>query len=390
MMPGRTPEIVFLQMACTIEPSVEKKAQINTFLAQTKINWNRLYTLAERHRLTPFLYNTIQSLPEIPDKFLVALRTSYQASATDGMLKLHHYRLLDKLLADHAIDHIAYKGIYLAEHCYPNKNFRISGDLDVLVRAEDAFKTTHLLEQHQYQLSKKHTLYYEDGEQRLLTELSEISLFKLFYNDSYFNIDLHWKILCFNKDYASFDLDYIRSNKGFENEIQVVLLVTHHGVTNIWQQLYYINDLYFLLNNRTIDWSWLMQEMRRYGMERIFLVGLYWCQNIWNLALPSSVQQLVDTAVIHKLADSYEKNWESNEPVAFSKQVFNQFIYFLKAQTRFKIQAKICITFLTSRVFRASTFKIGKKLIYIPKELGFVTVFIRAIRSIYKFLPASH
>ncbi|QIP15389.1 nucleotidyltransferase family protein [Spirosoma aureum] len=390
MMPGRTPEIVLLQMACTIEPSIEKKDQINTFLAQTKINWNRLYTLAERHRLTPFLYNTIQSLPEIPAKFLAALRASYQASTTDGMLKIHHYRLLDKLLTDHAIAHIAYKGIYLAEHCYPNGNFRISGDLDVLVSVADAFKTTQLLEKHQYRLNKKHKLYYEDGEQRLLTELSEISLFKLFYNDSYFDVDLHWKILCFNKDFASFDLNYILSHKEFQNEIQVVLLVTHHGVTNIWQQLYYINDLYFLLNNRAIDWAWLMQEMHRYGMERIFLVGLYWCQKIWNLTLQTSIQQLVDTPGVHKLADSYEKNWESNEPVALSRQVLDQFIFFLKAQTRLKVQAKICITFLTSRVFRASTFKIGKKLIYIPKELGFLTVFIRALRSMYKFLPASH
>ncbi|MEI7584888.1 MAG: hypothetical protein WCJ44_19575, partial [Runella sp.] len=47
---------------------------------------------------------------------------------------------------------------------------------------------------------------------------------------------------------------------------------------------------------------------------------------------------------------------------------------------------KIYFTFFTSRVFRASTFRFGEHLLYIPQELGLITIFIRATRSIYNFL----
>ncbi|MCK8493628.1 nucleotidyltransferase family protein [Spirosoma sp. RP8] len=389
MNADHSPEIRLLQLVCTTDVPVEKKEQLTRFLSEYKLDWDRLYRLADRHRLTPFLYQSLQSLPNVPDSLVAALRTSYQVAAADNMIKLHQYRLLDKLLTDNGIAHIAFKGIYLAEHCYPVGSLRISGDLDVLVRVEDAFRTIELLRANQYELNQKHTLYYQDGEQRLLTELSEVSLFKPFFNNNYFDVDLHWKLLCFNKDYASFALDDLLAQTDYQTEVQVILLVTHHGVTNIWQQLYYINDLYFLLKDKDINWSWLLAEMRRYGMEQIFLVGLYWCQQIWKLPVPASVQTLVDAESVRQLAARYEKNWEADEPLAFSKLVLSQMAYFSKAQTQFGKRLRIFTTFGTSRVFRASTFKVGKQLIYVPKELGFVTVFVRAMRSLSRFFPAT-
>ncbi|GAB3881789.1 nucleotidyltransferase domain-containing protein [Spirosoma agri] len=388
-MAAHSPEIKVLQLACTLALSAEKKGQLIDSIAQKTLNWDRLYRLADRHRLTPFLYQAAQSLPNVPEMFLTALRSNYQTAAADSMIKRHQYRLLDKLLADNGIDHLAFKGVYLAEHCYPEGSLRISGDIDVLVRPADAFKTIQLLRKGDYELNPKQTLYCQDGEQRLLTELSEVSLFKRLFNDNYIDIDLHWKLLCFNKNYASFELDDVLSPTNVQTEMQVILLVTHHGVTNIWQQLYYINDLYFLLNDKPIDWSWLMQEMRRYGMERIFLVGLYWCQQLGHLSLPTPVQKLVAAPDIRALADAYEKNWETSEPLALSKLVLSQLRYFASAQTRFGLKAKIYATFVTSRIFRASTFKIGRRLVYVPKELGFITVFVRAIRSFCKFIPTS-
>ncbi|WP_338876488.1 nucleotidyltransferase family protein [Spirosoma sp. SC4-14] len=387
-MADRSAEIRFLLMACALELSASRKKQLGDFLAQYPLDWKRVYGLAKRHRLIPYLCRTLPALTQVNESFLQTIQNDNKLMAIDGLVKQQQYRLLDALLNKHGIGHMAFKGVYLAEHGYPDPSLRISGDIDVLVDQSLAFRAIEILQAEKYSLSPKHQLYFQDGEQKLLDDLYEVSLFKQVFNNP-IDIDLHWKILCFNKDYAGFDLSYIQSQPTHSHELQVVLLVSHHGVTNIWQQIYYINDLYFLLNGKPTDWLWLLAEMRRYGLERVFLVGLYWCQELWSLAMPETIRNLLADDAIRSLANGYEANWESDEPIEFSPLVLSQLTFFAKTQQQTRKKLKIYATFATSRVFRASTFKIGKQLVYIPREFGPITVFIRAIRSFSRFfVPA--
>lgn len=385
MKSNRSPELVLLLMACRLELQSDKKNQLINFLSANSIDWNRVYRQADRHRLIPFLYRILQQIEIVPPAFIDLLRKSCQTATIDSMIKLQQYRSVDTLLSTNSIDHIAFKGLYLSEYCYPDTSLRISGDIDILVSKDDAMSTIRLLQNNGYRLNKKHTLYVEDGEEKVLNDLYEVSLFKTLFNDNALDIDLHWNIICFNKDFATFDLRYIRSFSEYQTEVQVILLIAHHGVTNIWQKIYYINDLYFLVKDKEIDWEWLMEKMRGYGMERILLAGLGWCQQIWDLRLPQTIQQLVRSKDVEELVFEYEKNWEADTPQEFSPLVFSQFRYFSKAQSQLSKKAKIYTTFCTSRVFRASTFKVGKKIIYVPKEFGLITVFIRAVRSFMAF-----
>lgn len=387
MKSGRSPEIVVLLMACTEEVTAEKKELLSQFLSQHPVNWDRLYALANRHRIAPFLYRLIQQVPNIPAKVLADLQNDCRAIATNNLLKIHHYRQFEQLLSNAGIQHLPLKGIFLAANCYPDNGWRSIGDLDVLVRKEDALPTVHLLESQGYHTNQKHTRYQQHDERSMLTDLHEISLFKPFFNNSHFDIDLHWGVVCFNKDYKTFELNEIQARPTLSTEWQVILLVTHHGGTNIWQLIYFVNDLYFLLREKTIDWSWLMQELRRYGLETIFLAGLHWCQQIWQLPLPPSVQQLIHMEKVQGLVKAYEKNWEGAETIALSQLIMDQVTFFAKAQTQAGRQVKIGLTFFSSRVFRAATFKVGHRLFYVPKELGFITVFVRAVRSLYRLLP---
>lgn len=387
-MVGRSPEIRFLLMACALELPNERRKQLADFLSQHPINWKRVYGLAKRHRLIPYLCRTLPGISSVNESFLQTIQNENKLMAIDGLVKQQQYRLLDALLTKHGIGHMAFKGIYLAEHGYPDPSLRISGDIDVLVDQSSAFRAIEILQAEQYNLSEKHRLYFRDGEEKLLDDLYEVSLFKLVFNNP-IDIDLHWKVLCFNKDYAGFDLNYIQSQPAHTHELQVILLVAHHGVTNIWQQIYYINDLYFLLNDKPVDWSWLLAEMRHYGLERVFLVGLYWCRELWALPIPETIQKLLADETVAALASTYETNWELDEPVEFSPLVLRQLTYFASAQPQFRKKLKIYATFATSRIFRASTFKIGKRLLYIPREFGPLTVFIRAVRSFSRFfVPA--
>lgn len=380
-------EVTLLMMACSIELPAEKREKLTQFVTHQPINWNRLYALAERHRLKPFLFRSLRQIPAVSESFIATLKQDCQLTTTDNMLKIHQYHTVATLLSENGIEQIPLKGIYLAEHVYPDSGLRISGDIDLLVKPDDVFATIDLLQKHQYHLSEKQDLQWRQGEKRILSDLYEVSLFKPFFNNSQFDIDLHWKIMGFNQHYALFDLTYVQSQSAFEAERKIVLLATHHGVNNIWQQMYYINDLYFTLVKADVNWPWLLQELSRCGFKEVFLAGLYWCQQIWDLPLPLPVQDLVASARIRSLAEAYARSWEVEKPYEFSHLVLRQLTLLLTAQTSIGDRLKTCATFLTSRVFRYSLFRVGKRLIYVPKELGFITIFIRAVQSLLRFMP---
>ncbi|CCH54015.1 hypothetical protein BN8_03153 [Fibrisoma limi BUZ 3] len=388
MEPGNSLELTLLLSSCTLNPTPERTGELTNLLKQD-VDWSRLSLLADRHRVTPFLYRAFQELPGIPKPFLNDLHKVCQILATDNMIKLHEYRQVATLLANNKIDHIAYKGIDLAANHYPSSALRICGDIDILVNEVDAGKAIKLLQEHHYKLSPKHLRYWQQGERSLLTDLYEVSLFKPVLGN-HIDIDLHWTIVCFNKDFNAFRLSDFRTEHTHQTELELILLVMHHGVFNIWQRIYYVNDLYFLLQNKVVDWPWLLHRLRAYGLEKTFLVGLLWCRQLWNIQLPTSVLESIEQPSLTTLARNYEKNWESINDIEFSDLVFNQLKFFLKSQSDPKKIVKIIYTFLTSRLFRASTFVVGKRLFFIPKELGFVTIFLRALRSLYRFYPTRH
>ncbi len=379
--------MTLLLSTCTLDASDEKEAQLALFLQQHSIDWNRLFALANRHRITPFLYRTLQKIPTAPEDFLKALYQSSRATATDNLLKLREYHVLRERLIENGIDHIVLKGIHLADQYYPDSSLRISGDIDILVRKEDVFKTIQVAQANQFHLNQQHSLHALHGEQTMLNELFEVSLFKPFFNNTYFDVDLHWDIMCFNRHYALFDLPFVRSQPALATELDIILIVTHHGVNNVWQHIYYINDLYFLLASKPINWPVLMNYLQQYGLERVFLAGVYWCRKIWNLSLPDSIEPLVSSKEISRLANAYARNWKTSESKEFSSLVLSQLTFFFRAQTGFRKQLKVGYTFFSSRLFRYSTFTIGKRRIYVPKELGFITIFIRAVQSLWRFLP---
>ncbi|GAB4030983.1 nucleotidyltransferase domain-containing protein [Spirosoma jeollabukense] len=385
----RSPELNVLLMSCALDLSAEKKIQLSQFLSQHQIDWDHLYTLANRHRVIPFLYRTLQALPSIPAKLLTRLQHECRIIATDNMLKLHEYHRIKRLLDTHEIAHVAFKGVYLSENNYPDSSLRSIGDLDILVEKNILLEVIQLLESDQYQLGYQYKHYLQYNKRTLVSDLQEVSLIKPFFNKSYFDIDLHWEIDCLNNQYASFGLQDIFIPPGLFKEHQIILLVVHHGVNNIWQKIIYVNDLYFSLNDEDINWAWLLQELRQYGLERVFLVGVYWCQQIWNLPLPSLVEELIDSEQVRSMAVAYEENWEAEDAVLTTNSGLRQVAFFTSAQTQFTKKLKIYAAYIGYFVFRSSLIKIGRYRFYMPRRFGFLTVFFRIIYGVYKSLTIS-
>ncbi|WP_041952351.1 nucleotidyltransferase domain-containing protein [Spirosoma spitsbergense] len=378
MKVARSPELTLLLMACMGELSTEKMAQLTLFLQQHLPDWDRLLKLAAHHRLIPFLYRTFRETPAIPTSFLATLRQECQTIATDNLLKLHEYKRVAALLTSHNIEHISFKGIYLAEHSYPQSSLRPIGDIDILVAEKDLYEAVRILAPDGYQMGAKYQPYLRQAERVMLDELHEISLFKPFYATSRFDIDLHWRVNFLLREIDSFQLHDILYPDDHLVENQVILLVLHHGINNLWERIGYINDLYFMLRSTDIDWTWLLDKLKRYKLDMIFFVGLYWCKKLWGLPALPFVQPLMPANHLHVLAEGYERKWDEYSLNSFRRMLFD----FAKAQTLFTNKLTIYAAYSRSFIFRSSLINIKDRQLYIPKEWGFTTVLIRAILAL--------
>ncbi|MDD6728919.1 MAG: nucleotidyltransferase family protein [Eubacteriales bacterium] len=118
---------------------------ISSFLNSRKpekpkgIDWNEIYRLSEIHNVSAIVANQTGRLSdeEKPDKNLYSIfrqQIGYTIMNYDEKMKA--YDELRQLLTDNDIDYIFVKGIILNKF-YPVKEFRTSGDIDVIIRDDD-------------------------------------------------------------------------------------------------------------------------------------------------------------------------------------------------------------------------------------------------------------
>lgn len=215
----------------------------------------------------------------------------------------------------------------------------------------------------------------------MLDDLHEVSLLKPFFDTGRFDVDLHWEVECLFREFATFELHDVVLPPDCRTENQIFLLVIHHGVINSWERISYINDLYFLLNDATINWPWLLAKLSRYQVETVFFVGLHWCQQVWSLPLPPLVQPLMPPPHrLRSLAEVYEKKWAGHQLNSFRVNVRN----FANTQTGFIRKLKIYAGYAHSFIFRPYLIHLNRHQIYIPKAWGFVTVFVRVFLALRK------
>ncbi|AQG78238.1 nucleotidyltransferase family protein [Spirosoma montaniterrae] len=380
-----TPELQLLLLTCAFGESTERATQIRRFIQTESLDWPRVIALAERHRLTPFLYYWLRSESDIPAEIVGKLHNECRVIAADNLLKHHHYQTVKQFFNAHGIDHWPLKGIFLAHDVYPESSLRPTGDLDLVINHDDVIRCVTLLRQEGYHLNRKQSLYWQRSPRSVLTDWWEMSLFKPFSAGSQFDIDLHWGVAHIDHHYHLFKLPDLCRDPALLIEQQIVLLVVHHGVNNVWQHIFYLNDLYFLLQKTDLNWFWLLNELRQHDIDRVFLTGLNLCQRYWSLTLPDALLTDVRHERIQVMATACERRWD-NPPVSLSRLVLVKLFFFLNAQTRFTRQLRALRTFVVSRIFVPSTFLVGNRMVYVPKELGFLSVIGRGFRSLYRLL----
>jgi hypothetical protein len=266
-------------------------------LCRSGIDWDQLIVLADHHRVMPLLYHTLHALPpgDVPSATLARLEQAYFGNtARNVALKV---ALLDVLqeFAAHAIPAIPFKGPVLASLAYGGLSLRAAGDLDILVRREDAIRAKNLLIARGFQ--PQYTLSDDQ-------EFERSHHFLLVRERDAIPVEIHWRLseACFG---FGLDEDAVWRNPaqfrlaGVDLTVlpsaELLLFLCAHGAKHYWERLSWICDIAELVQmERGIDWERLLHQARAIGAARRLAVGLLLARDLLGATLPDAVLDRIE------------------------------------------------------------------------------------------------
>jgi hypothetical protein len=196
----------------------------------------------------PLLYwNLHATCPEaVPETSLDQLRRRFNANSVRNLFLIRELLTLLSLLEKRGIPAIPYKGPVLAAAVYGNFALRQFGDLDILVREQDAVRAKDLL------LSQGYWLQYQPptGYEAVFRHFRQT--YDLVRGDGQVFVELHWNViswpLFFSPDSAFVwerlelvSLAGMPARKLAPEDVLSLLYV--HGAKHFWTRLGWICDV---------------------------------------------------------------------------------------------------------------------------------------------------
>jgi Uncharacterised nucleotidyltransferase len=122
------------------------RERIATLLSD-EIDWAFLLAEARHHRLVQLVYHHLVSLAQhaCPSNVLGQMRTEAHQIAGNGIRQVSELCALVTAFDDAGIPILSFKGPVAAQSLYDNIAFRVSADLDLLVKRRDAEPAFQLL-----------------------------------------------------------------------------------------------------------------------------------------------------------------------------------------------------------------------------------------------------
>ncbi|MCJ8278658.1 MAG: nucleotidyltransferase family protein [Rivularia sp. ALOHA_DT_140] len=299
-------------------------------LVEQETDWKQLIEIANVNKVIPLLYQNINSIcPElVPKQVLIQLKQQFQFNATRNLFITSELIKLLNLFESYGIHAIPIKGVVLAVCAYGNVALRQFGDLDILVRQEDAIKARDLLVSEGYESTYNFTREQEIA--RLKSPYCKDNNY--FHKHTKVNLDFHWQLL---QKYLSFPLKHeelwqrhetiavagktVRNLSPEDN----LLFLCIHASRDRWNKLRLVSDVTQLIERYPdINWEWLIEKAKQLGCKRRLLLGLILAKNLLEAELPQMIIQNIEkepelNLIAKKLT---QKLFEQNDTPATSQE----------------------------------------------------------------------
>jgi len=297
-------DLQFLIACCQAEQSHDDTTFLQNHILKKDAQYlEALVSLSVRHGILPLVYKTIKDISEqdndfVPQEFLSELKAHYMGISQRNMLMSAELIRIMKLLEEHDIEALAFKGPTLAQMAYGDITLRQYVDLDVLTRKEDIYKIDTLLKKHGYERLLTLTPVQEKIWIKYAHDMG------LIHKQKGVHFEMHWSFL--DEDYPmQVDLETFWENTQevklnghpiptFSTENLLVYLCIH-GSKHLWERIEWIKDIDLLIRKNEIDWEKVIKISEGTGFEKMIYLGFSLSAVLLDTPLSKSIQNKIDT-----------------------------------------------------------------------------------------------
>jgi hypothetical protein len=281
---------VELALLCAAPSGSVRHADRIRALSGQPLDWEFLLRFAAEHSVSPLLYWGLKA--NRPDSIPAALARAFQDNTGNSMALTGELLRLLELFAGKGVSVLPYKGPTLAMSAYGNLALRQFGDLDFLVRKEDALRAQEALLASGFQSGLRLS------SRRRKAYLRAYDEFALTGPNGRFLVELHWAV---TRRYFSVPLDiqpfWERAaavpigNRAVPAPCadDMLLVLCLHAAKHCWTHLSMVSDIAWLAEARDIGWERVLERARGLGAVRMVLLGAELGRRLLDMPLPDAV-----------------------------------------------------------------------------------------------------
>ncbi len=289
-----SPELQLLLCCAKVDTPEHRQIQLLELIPQIS-DWETVINLANHHGLIPLAHLRLKETvwEHLPKETREALEVGRRMNASHALSLTSELLRLMRLLQEHHIFALPYKGPALAVQLYGDVSMRQYGDIDVVIAKEDWATVDALLCKNEWQPE-----YELPSEQE--------SLYQKSYKDhSYFSarqghlLEIHWGFADPHLSFP-FTLQSLKSRlltiqmSGFEVVVpapeDLLMILCFHGAKHKWERLGWVADItQLLVIYPTMDWELVDSMTRVLRCERVMSLSLELAHRLCNAPLPEFV-----------------------------------------------------------------------------------------------------
>lgn len=300
---------LLLQM---VRPSIDGDWDGNApDLVTTDIDWERCYTLARNHRLTPLMNRAIQywGVELLNEELAKKVASDSMAIAMEVFSYIRELHRLRDAFSVQGLKILVIKGPALGAKYYADATLRPFGDLDLLVQRPNMLRAKDVLLQSGYHADPPMSPQKE--QEFLRTERA----YEFYHDTNGFKVELHSALAHkgFRIEWDTDDLldraqEISIGNAPFKtlDDTDLLYFLCVHGTKHEWNQLVWVRDVAGLLHStEEIDWNRLLASAKRKNSQRMVFLGLFLASELFDSPLPVEIRQKIksDEEVLGILAD---------------------------------------------------------------------------------------
>lgn len=324
-----------------INMTEDAEQKIEEILSEA-LDWDYIVDYSQNQGISPLVYWNLSKISNgkgVSHEAIKSLEKMYYNNLARNMILYDELKKILMAFKKADIDSIVLKGAFLAKEIYKNIGLRPMSDIDLLIREEDYQKAKNELTKLMYSTDVFLTKYYEE----LHTVLSNELLFK--HKDKKVYIDLHWDILppesCYKIDIVRLwnntkptkIADVETLTLAPEDLLQHLCLHLDNHINYSRSAAQHFKDYCDIAEvtryyKETINWSYLLQSSKGYGVEEPVFESLSVANKYFGALAPENILNAFEPA---KSSNGFKEAFDgAMEDNLKEKKEWNKIKYYMK------------------------------------------------------------